>query len=551
MEELAERHETFYFSSYDERKDLAKKVLDAVLKDEWCYSSNWVEKSCKLEKSDPQRIEEIASYNRFLMGLVVKNWLNTFITRKITYSQGYHPECPYMYWTDIDDNYCTYGPFIVDNLKVELFCDKLIPRGESEIYTERCKEGTVSVVLGAGNANFLSIIDVFERVFTHSECVMLKHHPLRPFLYKPYECILEPLISDNIVRMVYNMENNQKLIQNPYVGHIHFTGSEGTYKAISDSTCIDITGELGCATPWIILPGKWTKKEMNNAVIQIVNAKIANGGAYCMSPQVILLCDNWAQKNDFYFSLSEKIREKKPGGCYYPGAIRRKNLIQKRYEKYLSAYSISYPSQSKGFKQDDMVLFINLGILNGTNKYDDYILRNEAFCPVLACGFIECGDIQDYVKKVCEFVNSNKLCGSLSCTVLTPKSLESKYVDECKRELNYGTIAINMWSIFGYGAALSGGTWGAHYSDRRSGRGRNGNMFRIKNVTKTIISGQKLENPTIYMYDLPPKLITDLLYVINVHCSTFREKVYKTCCFLFNRLISNIYGQKPQYGSVL
>ena len=53
MEELAERHETFYFSSYDERKELAKKVLDAVLNDEWCYSSNWIEKSCKLEKSDP------------------------------------------------------------------------------------------------------------------------------------------------------------------------------------------------------------------------------------------------------------------------------------------------------------------------------------------------------------------------------------------------------------------------------------------------------------------------------------------------------------------
>ena len=117
--------------------------------------------------------------------------------------------------------------------------------------------------------------------------------------------------------------------------------------------------------------------------------------------------------------------------------------------------------------------------------------------------------------------------------------------------MNYGTIAINIWGVIGYMAALSGGTWGAHYSDRRSGRGRNGNMFRIKDVAKTIISGQMLEKPTIYMCDLPPKLIMDLLYVINVHCSTFKEKVYKTCCFLFNRLLSNIYGQKPQYGSVM
>ena len=67
MEELAERHETFYFSSYDERKELAKKVLNAFLKDEWCYSSNWIEKSCKLEKSDPERFEDSVSYNRFYM----------------------------------------------------------------------------------------------------------------------------------------------------------------------------------------------------------------------------------------------------------------------------------------------------------------------------------------------------------------------------------------------------------------------------------------------------------------------------------------------------
>ena len=32
MEELEERHETFYFSSYDERKELAKKGIKCFLK---------------------------------------------------------------------------------------------------------------------------------------------------------------------------------------------------------------------------------------------------------------------------------------------------------------------------------------------------------------------------------------------------------------------------------------------------------------------------------------------------------------------------------------
>ena len=545
MEQLAERHETFYFSSLNERKELARKVLDAFLNDEWSYENNWVEKSCKLEKSDPQRIEDIASYTRFLMGIFVKNWLNTFINGKLTNQTS----------EKIDDTCSLFGPFIVDNMNVHLFCDSSIPDEESQIYSEHCKEGTVSVVLGAGNANFLTIIDVFERVFVHSECVLLKHHPLRPFLYEPYACILEPLISENIVHMIHDTNSKTELLRNPTVNHIHFTGSEETYKAISNTLVdkdIKITGELGCATPWIIFPGKWTKKEINNAVSQIVIAKIACGGAYCMSPQVILIPDNWEQKVDFYLALNDKIRQKKPAACYYPGAIERKKNIENHYRNYSIEPNATFPGlMNQGSNMDDMVMLVDLGIVN--HEYDDcYTLRNEVFCPILACGFIQySGNIDDYVKEVCNFSNSRKLCGSLSCTVLTPKSLSSKYVDECVRRLNYGTIAINIWSVSGYGAAMSGGTWGAHYTDRRSGRGRIGNIYKIKNVTKTIISGQRLEKPTMFMDDLPPKLIMDLVYLLTVRCSSFRERVYKTFKFLMNRFISNLCGKKPQHGSVM
>ena len=546
MEKLAERHETFYFSSLNERKELAKQVLDAFIKDEWSYRGDWVKKSCKLEKSDPERIEDIASYNRFLMGINIKKWLNIFINGKLTNQTT----------KKIDDTCSLFGPFIDDNMTFNLFCDASIPDEESQVYKERCKEGTVSVVLGAGNANFLSIIDVFERVFIHSECVLLKHHPLRPFLYEPYACILEPLISENIVHMIYDTYNKAELLRNSKVNHIHFTGSEETYQYISN-TLIDedtkITGELGCATPWIILPGKWTEKEIDNATTQIVIAKITNGGAFCMSPQAILIPDNWEQKAEFYLALHDKIRQKKPAACYYPGAIRRKNLFENHYGKYSEKYSATFPGlMNQGSNQDDMVMLVDLGIVNREYEYDDYSLKNEAFCPVLVCGFIEYNrNIDDYIKEVCNFSNSKKLCGSLSCTVLTPKSLPCKYVNECVRRLNYGTIAINIWSVSGYGAALSGGTWGAHYTDRRSGRGRIGNVYRIKNVTKTIISGQRLEKPTIYMYDLPPKLIMDYIYLITVLCSSFSEKVLNTFHFLIYRFLSNIFGKKPQYGSVM
>merc|ERR1719486_627915 len=42
----------------------------------------------------------------------------------------------------------------------------------------------VGVVLGAGNQNFLTVVDVLEIAFIHKKCVLLKLHPLRAFMAK-------------------------------------------------------------------------------------------------------------------------------------------------------------------------------------------------------------------------------------------------------------------------------------------------------------------------------------------------------------------------------
>ena len=161
------------------------------------------------------------------------------------------------------------------------------------------------------------------------------------------------------------------------------------------------------------------------------------------------------------------------------------------------------------------------------------------FCPVLVKGEIdyEEGNTDDYLERVCDFANK-ELHGSLSCSVLFPDSLHSEYIiEKCIKLLDYGTIAINIWSVIGYMAALVGGTWGAHYSDRKSGRGRIGNIYKIKYVSKTIIRGQKLENETNFTRPLPPKIIINLIYLLTVKCSTF----FKKCVALFKFIFFKSY----------
>ena len=53
-----------------------------------------------------------------------------------------------------------------------------------------CAPGTVSLVLGAGNQGFLSLVEVLGRCLLHGDVVMVKHHPLRPWMEAPYAAIL-------------------------------------------------------------------------------------------------------------------------------------------------------------------------------------------------------------------------------------------------------------------------------------------------------------------------------------------------------------------------
>tara|TARA_B100001175_G_C19515034_1_gene646832 strand:+ start:14602 stop:16218 length:1617 start_codon:yes stop_codon:yes gene_type:complete len=532
MEKLSKRHLTFSSSEIRERKLLAMRVLKSVESDKWSYVDDWIKDSCLLEKYENS---SKAAMMRLIMGSTMKKWLTTFLHGKITNQK----------LKILDGRYSLYGPFFCDNLKIELLCDLNTPEKELNIYDECSKPGTVSLVLGAGNMNFLSIIDVFERVFIHKECVFLKHHPFRPFLYEPYSIILEPLISENIVHMVYDTSPKSELIKNPHVSHIHFTGSENTYKAITKelSSETNVTAELGCATPWIIMPGYWTDKEIKNAVKQIVIAKISGGGSYCMSAQVILIPQHWKQKEIFCISLNEELQKQKPEPAYYPGSIKRKNEIVENCFEFLENFDnsiTSYPSIMKrtSEKNNDVVL-IDCGILNGDSSFNNYCFDKEVFCPVLVKGEIdyEEGNTDDYLERVCDFANK-ELHGSLSCSVLFPDSLHSEYIiEKCIKLLDYGTIAINIWSVIGYMAALVGGTWGAHYSDRKSGRGRIGNIYKIKYVSKTIIRGQKLENETNFTRPLPPKIIINLIYLLTVKCSTF----FKKCVALFKFIFFKSY----------
>lgn len=72
-------------------------------------------------------------------------------------------------------------------------------------------------------------------------------------------------------------------------------------------------------------------------------------------------------------------------------------------------------------------------------------------------------DVDAYMNKtMIPFMNSEKMSGSLSCTLLAPASAATEIVESSLARLEYGCVALNIWSVVGYSAMTMGGTWGAH-----------------------------------------------------------------------------------------
>ena len=534
LKKLAYKHEFFYNSDIQYRIDLAKLVLFNLETKNWMNVNNWVKESCNLEELDisQQYVKQYASLMKFTMGNSIKTWLTNFIEfPKFTIQVE-----------KIDDNNSLYGPFDMGftgpDIEFKLLCEKSLSKDVKDVFNERARKGTVSLVLGAGNQNFLSFIDVLERIFIHNECVLLKHHPIRPFLFDPYEILFEPLIKENILHMILDdgIENTQSLIHNNIVSHIHFTGSESTFYSINKeiirkNPLCQLSGELGCATPWVIFPGNWNSNELQNIAKMLVASKKANGGCNCLSVQLLILPIHWEQKQEFMDYLLTEMINQKTFPAYYPNTRIKK-------EQWLNYYN-DYHLPTSGNQNIDDVSIIYYGVIesNGPIRLDTECdcFFYETFGPILVYADLDYikNDNSDFVNNICTFLNSDKICGSLSCSLFFPSSFPNVYIDKCIVSLNYSTIAINCSNLYGYSAGLMGGIWGSYYKDRRSGRGRIGNTYCLPDVTKTILRGKTLENMKIDLSKPPSKFFMDLLFVLIVRSRDSFDMIYNGICFLF------------------
>jgi len=349
-------------------------------------------------------------------------------------------------------------------------------------------EPEVSVVLGAGNVSSIAATDALTKILIENQAVSLKMNPVNEYLGPYFEKALKPLVDADLLRIAYGgIETGSHLVQHESVAGVHITGSTFSHDAIvwgtdgqQDQRRRDnqpllkkiITSELGNVTPWAIVPGNYSEKELRAQAETFASSITNNVSFNCIATKMIITCRSWPQREKFLAMLNEAFAATPRRSAYYPGAA-------DRFQRF------------SGTKPDDPELLPWTLIEDIDPQQSPHLVKEESFTCVCGELVIDADSEVDFLYKATEAMNE-QTWGTLAASFSIPKGLERRHgkeLDECLRKLRFGTIGINQWPAISF--ALMSPPWGGHPSgtlqDVKSGIGFVHNTYLLDRPEKTIL----------------------------------------------------------------
>lgn len=348
----------------------------------------------------------------------------------------------------------------------------------------------VGAVLGAGNIFSIAPLDTIYELYANNRVVALKLNPITDPLLPVLTKVLAPFIAIGAVRILTGgAEAGTYLVRHKLVDHVHMTGSALTYDAIvfgtgedgarrkaADEPVLDkeMTAELGGVSPTIVLPGSWSRADIEFQANHVATQRLHNNGYNCVAAQVVVLPKRWAQREEFIAALGKAVNDAPARAAYYPGSDAR-----------VAGADASYPDARHLGDRGARVL-----VVDPANR--EALLRTEYFGPVL--GVIELDVPDENFAEEAVRVANDEFVGTLGVNIIghpdSIASLGDKF-DRLIEQLRYGTIAINAWTGVGYLTPTA--TWGAFPGHKRndiqSGTGVVHNAFLLDRPERTVVRG--------------------------------------------------------------
>lgn len=338
--------------------------------------------------------------------------------------------------------------------------------------------GGVGVVLGAGNVASIPFLDVLYELLAANRTVVLKVNPTQDALVPVFERALAPLIEPGFLRIVRGgADVGAYLTQHPAIAHVHITGAESTFRAIVPQLTVPITAELGGVSPIIVVPGAWSAADLRYQAEHIVTMRLQNSGHNCIAGQVVILSDDWDQKDAFLRELRAAYDRAPRRPVWYPNSAAKLDAVREAYpDAEWCGDGTRALVMSHG---DDPAAAVD-------------IEQTEYFAPVLGVIALK-GAGQAFLDAAVAHANV-RLAGTLGANVLVEPATQRALGDGFERaiaDLRYGTVAVNAWTAFGFLTPTA--TWGAFpggtLDDAPSGIGVVHNAFLLDRVERTVVRG--------------------------------------------------------------
>ena len=399
-------------------------------------------------------------------------------------------------------------------------------------YQREAPEGSVALVLGAGNIASIPPLDVLYKLYAEGEVVLLKMNPVNAYLQPLLEIIFAEFVEAGTVRFASGgVEAGQYLTAHDAVDTIHMTGSAATHDAIvygtgdegarrkaADEPQINapVTSELGGVSPCLVVPGDWSEPDLVFQAENVASQKLHNSGFNCIASQVLVLPERWAQRGAFVGEVRRVMDEAADRPTYYPGAPDR-----------LDAFAEAHPSADRLGPSGTRLLAIV------PPDDDEPAFQEEVFGPALAVTALPGGgtdeDPGDWLERAVDWCNET-LTGTLGATILihprTRRTLGDRF-EEILSRLRYGTIGVNVWSGTGYFVAQ--GMWGAFpghtRDDVQSGIGVVHNSWLFERPQKTVVQGPFAPFPRSLLLGEVHTAPTPIYFVTNETAETTARRV--------------------------
>jgi acyl-CoA reductase-like NAD-dependent aldehyde dehydrogenase len=358
------------------------------------------------------------------------------------------------------------------------------------------RRGKVALVLGAGNIAAIAPLDVFHKLFSENQVVILKLNPVNDYLSEFIEAAFRPLIAQGALRLVKGgADVGSYLCTHPDVAEIHITGAQVSHDAIvwgagaagarnrQAGTPVNarrITSELGAVCPTIVVPGPWRAADLRFQAENIATQKLHNSGFNCIACQVLILPDGWQHRQTLLDNIQTVMRNCDPRGAYYPGA-------EQRMAKFAA-----HADQATQFDRGTAPACIVAP--QGDGKDDaDWLNQTEVFAPAMTTLDVAAPDPATYLRAAVRLAN-DELHGTLGANIVihpaTIRQIGRAQFEAILGDLRYGCIGVNAWT--GVGFLLPQVPWGAFpghtLQDVQSGIGFVHNSRMFSRPERTIVT---------------------------------------------------------------